>query len=74
MHWSNIVQKQSSQTLFEGNKRKDKKEGKTWEKREHLLDDSKETICWKMKKDALDRNTQKTRYERSYGRVARKIN
>ena len=45
------------QTLFEGNKRKDKKEGKTWEKREHLLDDSKETICWKMKKDALDRNT-----------------
>jgi hypothetical protein len=42
--------------FIEGNKRKDRRDGKTWKKSEHLLDDRKETRrCWKLKEDALDR-------------------
>jgi len=35
---------------MEGNKRKDRRDGKTWKKNEHLLDEVKETRnYWKLK-------------------------
>jgi hypothetical protein len=64
-----------SRHFIEGNKRKDRRNGKTWKKSEHLLDERKETRrYWKLKQEALDRTACKTRYERRYGRVARQNN
>jgi hypothetical protein len=41
-------------------------------RRKHLLDDLKENrIYWNLKEEALDYNTWRTRFERSYGILAR---
>jgi len=56
-------------------KRKDTRDGKTWKKSEHLLYGRQERIrWWKLKDEAVDRSTRKTRYEKCYGRVARQNN
>ena len=61
-----------SRHFIEGNKRKDRRNGKTWKKSEHLLDDRQERRRhWKLKQEALDRIPCKIRYEKFYGPVAR---
>jgi len=47
-----------------GNRRKERRDGKAWKKREQLLDDCKETRSWKLKEEALDRAAWKTLHER----------
>jgi hypothetical protein len=60
---------------IEENKRRDTSGVKTWKKSEHLLDDRRERRrCWNLKEEALDLTVWKTRYEESYGRVARQNN
>jgi len=67
------------QTAFsdtiEENKMKDTRDGKTWNRSEHLLYGYQERRrYWKLKEEALDRSPWKTRYEKCYGRVARQNN
>jgi hypothetical protein len=58
-----------------GNNRKVRRDGKTWKKSRHLLDERKEKRrYWKLKEEALERTVWKARYERCYGPVAREIN
>ena len=40
---------------IEENERYDTRDGKTWKKSEHLLDDRQERRYWKLKEEALDR-------------------
>jgi hypothetical protein len=49
--------------FIEENTKKDRSGGKTWKKSEHLPDDRKETRCWNLEEEALDRTAWKTRYE-----------
>jgi len=46
-----------------------------WKKSGHLLYGRQESRrLWKLKEEAVDRRTRKTRYEKCYGRVARQNN
>jgi hypothetical protein len=49
--------------FIEGNRMKDRRDGKTWKKSEHLLNDRKETRrYWKLKEKILDRTAWETHY------------
>jgi hypothetical protein len=52
--------------FVEESKGKDTRDGKTWKKSEHLLDERRERRrYWKLKEEVLDRTAWKTRYEKT---------